>query len=132
MKKIISIAVVVLCLALMVVLFTACGDNKGDINTSTTDSTTQADLSIDGEDAGAEDVSKDDESTTLKEDVSTGNKKPSNSGSNNQKPETTKKPSTTKKPNTTKKPQSSSSSTKPSNSGGGVELATGDIYSGWF
>ncbi len=128
MKKIISIALVILCLSLVIALFTACG-NKNSDDATTTEPTSQ--------------VSTTDESTDVSEDASevvsgdgadaTENKKDNSSSTGSNKKPSSSDKDTNKKPSTTKKPQSSTT-TKPAanNLGDGVELATGDIYSGWF
>lgn len=125
MKKIISIAMVALCLSLIVVLFTACGDNK-DNDTTTTTPTTEG-VSI--EDATVDMGALADKTTTAdksdKTDTTKAPAKPSGSGnSSSSSSQSTKPPKTTA--SATTKPNASN------NSGEGVQLAPGSIYDDWY
>ncbi len=122
MKKIISIAMVVLCLSLIVVLFTACGGDKDDA--TTTNPTSEGQVSTDVV-STTEDSTADasDASTTTKADAKPSGSSSKPSGSSGSSSQGTKPPKTTV------------ASTKPvssNNSGEGVQLAPGSIYDDWY
>ncbi len=147
MKKIISICLVVLALAVVVTLFTACGDKNDTTQDSTTainseelqsDEVVNNNVNIESSDAagtGKTDSVSSDNTDSSKNNVSgnnssqkpaTGNKPAGSNKPSAQKPVVTTKPSSTKP--STQKPVVT---TTASNSGG-VQLATGDIDEGWF
>lgn len=125
MKKIFSVAMLIVCLSLVVVLFTACGD-KDNTDTTTTAPTTEGvsyeDATIDIEGLTGNSTSAEDSQAA---DTTKAPAKPSgSSSSSSSSTQSTNPPKTTAAATT--KPASSNSSS------GDVQLATGSIYDNWY